>query len=478
MFEDVDNKQSEQPAVQPQNNQPKQQEGQQEEGQVHTMPMDYYLGDKTVEATKGSATAQMPTSQPSTASGNTGGGRKAITIVIILVLALLVIGSGVLLYFTYMSPSTPAETQLSQAPATVEQPTQEPEETEPMAEDMIEDEDMIMEETESLEDEEVLDTGFDPSDIKRFRLSLLASLDTDRDGLTDEEEDMIGTDSTLTDSDDDTYRDGEEIENFYSPLAVGNIRLNETSFVQEYTNEDYMYSFLYPADWVVDPIDEEDPKDLIISSNANEFVNIIIEQKLPSETVTDWYLRQAPTINRNQLKLYKTKNDLNVVESPDGFTAYIGRDNDVYIINYSIGLKDEADYPNMYRMIINSFDFSMKMEETEDMMTEAPEPVLSATCNTLTCFEDLFADCVEGETLLYEVNEISSLYEIIGEQDDFCEVNVMFQNAPDERYLGKEMSCLYDNTLDFEEALQVVEENLTTEANSCSGSLYDELSNL
>ncbi|MDD5109938.1 MAG: hypothetical protein PHI63_01830 [Patescibacteria group bacterium] len=54
-----------------------------------------------------------------------------------------------------------------------------------------------------------------------------ASLDTDGDGLTDQQEQMLGTDPNNPDTDGDGYSDGNEVKNGYNPLGSGKLTLPE-----------------------------------------------------------------------------------------------------------------------------------------------------------------------------------------------------------------------------------------------------------
>ena len=365
MFEDAEKKPTPPPVPGGQaDSKPAEKESSSEES-VHTMPMDYYLGDKTAEASKG-ATATPPTPavpdptkpvQPGKPAKKAGS-KKGLNIILIVVGVIVIGASAWLLYLSFRSPVPPQSstgTTETQAPVVADEVVPEPEADvvdEVIEEDVVEEEDIEVEEAE----EDVVDI-FNPSDINEISLSLLGALDTDNDGLTDSEEALIGTDFQVIDSDEDTYIDREEINNMYSPLQAGEVRLWDEDFVSYYNNSEYNYRVLYPAGWLIQPLDEDKPNDLMISSNQNEFVNILVEEKLSSETLEEWYLDKAPSVLLGSLKQYSNYSDLDVLESPDGFTAYLQKENQVYIINYNIGLKEEANFPAIFAMIINSFEF-------------------------------------------------------------------------------------------------------------------------
>jgi len=388
---------------------------QQESGQsIHTMPMEYYMGEKTSQA--GAETAkQKPTAAPAAepkqemrampqtqapAVKKSGAGK----IVIIIFLIALIIGSGYLLYQTYLAPTEPA-VQLT------EEPTQEQPATIEEEQEVIEEEEV----TEIVEEQEVPETAepkeFDPADLNRFSLSILSSTDTDKDGLTDYEETLLGTDMVRVDSDNDTYRDSLELENLYSPIDFAPTRLSDTNLVKVFENRIYNYKFMYPAEWLAEALDSDDPMEIMVSSAATEFINIIIEQKMPDEDILDWYLRQAPLINKNQIRKYKTSSQLTAVESPDGFTAYIDKDDYVYIIHYNIGLKEEANFPNLFKLIVNSFEFVGEEMEEENANSR------SATENNV------------DEEEVVEVEEVIEEEEV-GEENANSQISAEQMNSP------------------------------------------------
>jgi hypothetical protein len=56
--------------------------------------------------------------------------------------------------------------------------------------------------------------------------AIKTELDTDADGLPDYIENYYGTDPNNPDTDGDGYKDGEEVENGYDPLASGSAKLD------------------------------------------------------------------------------------------------------------------------------------------------------------------------------------------------------------------------------------------------------------
>jgi hypothetical protein len=310
------------------------------EEKIYTMPMDYYLGDKTVAVTKG-AVAGAP--QQGMVVPAKSGGKKGKTILIGVVLGLVVVGSGVLLYVSTMQPVTP-EKKVEPVAVVSEKGV-----TEPVVVD-----NQVVEPIELPITAPVDEKKFDPTLIRSTSLTLLGSVDTDKDGLTDAEELIIGTDPMLDDTDKDGYKDGQEVNNFYSPKESGSALLSSLATLKSYSNLTNGYRIIYPVIWT---LTEPSVEQQVISSGAEEFVNILIETKRPDQTLENWYLEQAPNVRKVDLKYYTTASKLSVLESPDGFTVYLSQGDKVYILNYNIGLKDEANFPGIFGIIVNSFEF-------------------------------------------------------------------------------------------------------------------------
>ncbi len=334
------------------------------EEEIHTMPMEYYLGDETVKATKGVFSKNKKEDPVSPEKK-----KKLLNIVIVFVLLLIVAGSTFLLIKSMNSQSStevvsrPPEIKI-EAPVVVNSDDRS----------LVDnDGEEVLNDKDEEEEELVVKEKFDPAKIKKFSLSLMASLDTDRDGLTDNEEVVFGTNPDSNDTDGDIYKDKEEIKNFYSPISTGSVRLWEEDIISLYENNRYGYHFYYPSAWIVDPTIDEDPYDVLVSSSQNEFINIIVENKPAEQSLRAWYLSKIPSLTEDEIKEYRNYHKLTVIESPDAFTVYIeSRDKrTVYMINYNIGLKEEASFISIFEMIVNSFNFlepksELKVEEQKD----------------------------------------------------------------------------------------------------------------
>ncbi len=64
------------------------------------------------------------------------------------------------------------------------------------------------------------------------------TLDPDGDGLSDQEEALYYTDPLNGDTDHDSYFDGDEVKNGYSPLASGKVKMNEFDYDHDGLNDE------------------------------------------------------------------------------------------------------------------------------------------------------------------------------------------------------------------------------------------------
>lgn len=180
------------------------------------------------------------------------------------------------------------------------------------------------------------------------------SLDSDNDGLTDEEEKLFGIDAQKPDTDEDGYSDNTELTNLYNPMGFKPEKLVDSGLVKNYFNPTRQYSIYYPAKWVAQALDANNDE-VMFSSDTGEFVEITLtdnSQKLP---VKEWYLSQSPGARVEDLVSVKTKDGIDGVLSPDGLTAYIPFGETIYIINYNIGLKTEINFLSTFKMMLASF---------------------------------------------------------------------------------------------------------------------------
>ena len=178
------------------------------------------------------------------------------------------------------------------------------------------------------------------------------SEDSDNDGLTDEEEGLYDMDISLADSDEDGTGDKDEVLAWYE-VQVGEV---PDTHLDVYTDEVKDYSIYYPVLWTVD-VDDEEGIVSFMSGATGESAQVMIQGNPEGLGAKEWYLEQAIGISADKVKAGEI-NGLDAAWSLDQFTAYIARDENIYLINYSVGLKDEASFKTTFDAMVSSFHFA------------------------------------------------------------------------------------------------------------------------
>ena len=89
---------------------------------------------------------------------------------------------------------------------------------------------------------------------------------------------------------------------------------------------------------------------------------------------------------------------------------------------------------------------------------------VKSDCGGMDCFKQKFVECKPATVTSKLMDNLIYYYEIIGPKDGLCEVKSKFTANPNPEWIGKEMTCKYDNTKDFETAVQ--------DMSKCQGPLY------
>jgi len=178
------------------------------------------------------------------------------------------------------------------------------------------------------------------------------AMDSDNDYLTDLEENFYQTDPQSSDSDGDTYLDGVEVRNLYSPIDP-EIKLTDTELVTLFTNESYNYQIYYPTEWVAKAL-SSDFTQVMFSSSLGEFISVLIENNPLGLSAIDWYLSNMPNIEASSLETLEVSG-LPAVKSLDGLNTYVAVGNKIYIINYNVGNDQEKVFETTYKMMLKSF---------------------------------------------------------------------------------------------------------------------------
>lgn len=193
-----------------------------------------------------------------------------------------------------------------------------------------------------------------PEVPEELPLGWKSALDTDGDGLTDDEEITYGTDANKPDTDEDGFLDGHEVFHLYNPYGKTPLKLLDTGAVRIYKNERMNYEIFYPTPWTVQVVDEEKGQ-VMFKAATGEFVQILIEENPKNLPIVSWYLELSPGVPVGQLEAFVTKSNLDGIKSPDRLNAYFLSNGLVYVISYNIGARVNASFYRTFEMMLNSF---------------------------------------------------------------------------------------------------------------------------
>lgn len=181
-----------------------------------------------------------------------------------------------------------------------------------------------------------------------------SALDSDGDGLTDDEELTYATNLDKPDTDEDGFLDGHEVFHLYNPNGKTPVRLLDTGSVKIYKNEANHYEIYYPTPWSVQVVSEETGQ-VIFMSPTGEFVQILVEENQEHLPIVNWYLKQSPGVPIGKLETFVTKSNLDGIKSPDHLNAYFSSNGLVYVISYNIGNRVSVSFYRTFEMTLNSF---------------------------------------------------------------------------------------------------------------------------
>ena len=180
------------------------------------------------------------------------------------------------------------------------------------------------------------------------------SADMDRDGLTDVEEELFGTDPGKPDTDGDSYNDGTEIFYLYSPTDFAPARLIATPYVKEFLNPVYKYKLYYPSSWAVGNVDP-DYRDMLFSTLSGENIEVRVFDRKPEETFEDWFTANATGEKLGSLVDFITIFAGSGKMRNDKLVYYFSDKEHFYVIVYHVTNSTEVNYRAVIGMMARSF---------------------------------------------------------------------------------------------------------------------------
>lgn len=176
--------------------------------------------------------------------------------------------------------------------------------------------------------------------------------DSDRDGLTDVEEKIFGSQSKKPDTDGDSYLDGSEVINLYSPLKANVKLMEEKELIKIYYNDKYKYQFIYPQVW---SLTENLTKDQVLISvpSQSERFSLYVKDNFSSLTAESYYIDNY----QSSLGSYESFNinGFSGIKSVNNQLIVFSYQNNLLIFEYSVGESKTLEFYSIFMMILKSF---------------------------------------------------------------------------------------------------------------------------
>jgi len=194
-------------------------------------------------------------------------------------------------------------------------------------------------------------SGATSSDLGLNATTTTPLVDSDSDGLNDEEEAVFGTSPNRADTDNDGYTDLSEITNGYDPTGSG--KLSADQKLSQYSNTAFNYQALYPKDWAINSLDNGATIDF--NAPDNSLIQISVQDNTDKQSILSWYSASFPddTVTYDKIK---SGNGWDGVMASDGFNFYLTdkKNQNIYVVSYIPAVDSRVAYPNVFQMIINS----------------------------------------------------------------------------------------------------------------------------
>lgn len=184
----------------------------------------------------------------------------------------------------------------------------------------------------------------------------IPSEDTDSDGLTNAEEQVLTTVPNNPDTDNDGFLDGHEALNLYNPAGFQPERLVDAGLVHEYKDAPQQVSFFYPAPWSVSSADDSG-KDVTVTSLTGETFTLTVVPNEKNQTLDVWYQEQNATAGVVPNPVV-TKMGVQGILAADGRAAFFAHGRSIIAIRYNTTAEGPLLYPRLFEMMLTSLVFS------------------------------------------------------------------------------------------------------------------------
>ncbi len=220
--------------------------------------------------------------------------------------------------------------------------------------------------------EKIEDPDTSNTDVTSPFAKLVPGVDSDSDGLSDIEEQIVyGTNPSLPDTDGDGFLDGNEVFHRYNPAGTAPGELLESGLAKNYFAD--FFSIYYPATWTAGVVTQENLKGFtstasfvdaegnvvpsyastaVFAAPTGEKISMSVSaiNALPNQLEQSW--REA--FITNTLLSTTSKTGLRVLLTQDKLNAMIVLSDRVLVFVYDPGLKTTIDYQQTFQMMFNS----------------------------------------------------------------------------------------------------------------------------
>ncbi len=185
-----------------------------------------------------------------------------------------------------------------------------------------------------------------------FAIEPVPGIDSDSDGLTDLEEQLIySTNPKLPDSDSDGFLDGNEVFHRYNPngTATGGTLL-ESGIVKAYTADNF--KLVYPSSWTVSEKPTEEGKTtFVFLASSGESFEMISNERAEADLMKEYLGQILPNEIFTETK---TKNGFQMFASQNQLRAFVNLGSIRVDVTYDPGIKARIDYLQTFQMMLNS----------------------------------------------------------------------------------------------------------------------------
>ncbi len=180
------------------------------------------------------------------------------------------------------------------------------------------------------------------------------SVDTDKDELTDREEELFATDLNIPDTDSDTYSDSHELFYLYNPAGKEPQKLLDSGLVKQYTNPSFGYTLYYPISWALGDVDGTS-RDMLFSTLTGENIEVRVFDKEATEDFATWFQKRAPDQKYSDVQNFDTYFDGKGYRRQDWLVYYFPTANHVYVLVYHTTDSNIINYRTVLKVMARSF---------------------------------------------------------------------------------------------------------------------------